>query len=560
VSRAESPDTIVAVSSAPGAAERVIVRMSGPESVSLAAQVFRPDDGPPIDALPAWSVSRGVLRVSVFSAPVPALCYLMRAPRSYTREDVVEFHTVGAPAVASAVVGELTAREVRLARAGEFTERAYLSGRIDLSQAEAVLKLIHATDDAERRLALGELTGELSVRIERLAGRLVDLLARVELALDFSEDDIPVIGAAELTGELAAASAEVDELLRSGSGRAVFSEEPRIALIGRTNVGKSSLFNRLLSRDEAIVTDVHGTTRDVLEGELELAGVTVLLVDTAGETAPPGDRDASLSPLPPAGGEAGLPAFLTPLPPRGGEGQGEGGSPAGGARFERSADSSADALDPDDIALARARAELDRADLVLLVVDASEPLTAIDMTLLDRLASSSSPLGEERGREPSSSPLPPAGGEGEGEGGNVPDGTDARDHRGASTLIVLNKTDLAVNAETERVVRRRGIVAAVSCLTGAGLDDLRRELAQALTVRGLERTGLRFLFNLRQLDALRSAGEALARAAGATHRDIGLEFTAADIRAALGHLREMTHPFEEEEVLDHIFSRFCIGK
>ena len=514
--RRADDETIVAVSSAAGAAERGIVRMSGPRAVAVAGEVFRADDGGAVEDLPSWSVVHGSLDLSVFGVPVPALLYLMRAPRSYTREDVVEFHVAGAPPVTATVLAELTARGVRLARPGEFTERAYLSGRIDLSQAEAVLKLIHARSDVERRLALDELTGEFSGRIDALTDRLVETLTRVELALDFSEDDVTVIDAEELSGELADASAGVEELLRSGTGRYVFTERARVALVGRTNTGKSSLFNRLLGRDEAIVTDVHGTTRDVLEAELDLDDVRILLADTAGEKKPAEKANGCAT--------AGL--------------------------------SSRAALDPDDIALERARAELDRADLVLLLIDASEPLTPVDLTLLEKLQQAptlSRPA--EQGSAATCGPRPSIAGH------RSPRYTaDSCSPPSISALIVLNKTDLPIDADTERTVRRRGLVVPLSCVTGEGLDRLREEIVQMLTVRGVERQGLRFVLNLRQLNALRSAAEALGRARTAARDDLGLEFPAADIRTAINRLRELTHPLDEEEILDRIFSRFCIGK
>ncbi|HUV38246.1 MAG TPA: tRNA uridine-5-carboxymethylaminomethyl(34) synthesis GTPase MnmE, partial [Planctomycetota bacterium] len=233
----------MAVSSAPGSGERAIVRMSGHRAVGVAATLFAPSSGPPVGALPGWSVVRGALRVAAFLAPVPARLYLMRAPRSYTREDVVEFHVVGSPPVVSGVLDEILSRDVRLARPGEFTERAYLSGRIDLSQAEAVLKLIHARSETEERLAVGELTGELSRRIGEITERLVEVLTRVELAIDFSEDDVPAADARTLVAELAGLRDDLDALRSSGAARTVYTELPRVAIVGRTNTGKSSLFN-----------------------------------------------------------------------------------------------------------------------------------------------------------------------------------------------------------------------------------------------------------------------------------------------------------------------------
>ncbi|HUV40085.1 MAG TPA: GTPase, partial [Planctomycetota bacterium] len=220
-------------------------------------------------------------------------------------------------------------------------------------------------------------------------------------------------------------------------------------------------FNRLLARDAAIVTAVDGTTRDGLEEELDLVDVRLLLVDTAGEKAP--------------------------------------------------------AEELDDLALERARIERTRAELLLVVVDASRPLTALDATLLEACSA-------------------------------------------APALVVLNKCDLPVDVETGRTVRARGRAVSVSCRTGSGLDRLRGEVREALTHGHVREGGQRFLFNLRQLDSLRGASDALARATDAARENAGFEFTAAEIRAAVNRLRELTHPLDEDEILERVFSRFCIGK
>ncbi len=498
------PDTIVAVSSPAGASARAIVRLSGPDALACADALFSPAASPIQNPKPKiqngadWSASVGSLAIPAFHVPVPCLLMVMRAPRSYTREDVVEFHVPGSPPVASAVLEAVLSRGARLARPGEFTERAFLSGRIDLAQAEAVMKLIHAAGEAESRLAMGELTGALSKRIDGVTERLTEALARVELALDFSEEDVPTASADELAAAIDAAAREVNDLLRSAPANTAFSERPRVAIVGRANAGKSSLFNRLLDRDAAIVTPVAGTTRDTLEEETDLAEAPILLVDTAGERA-----------------NSKLETRNSPLVPkdlRGPEGKEE--------------------TDPDEQAIARAREERERSDLLLLVIDASAPLTAVDLALLDRLA-----LG---------SPRPPRGGEGQGEGRIV----------SSSVIVVLNKTDLPICPETAQIVRSRALSVDVSCATGEGLDRLRAEIRERLQRRGVERSGQRFLLNLRQVDSLRGAAEALARAKQAS----GLELVADDLRAAVNHLRALTRPLDPEDLLDRIFSRFCIGK
>jgi tRNA modification GTPase len=303
--------------------------------------------------------------------------------------------------------------------------------------------------------------------VSDLTERLIETLSRVEMTLDFPEDDVPLIESAALAGSVAEVSDAVTAILASSAGRTVFAEEPRVGLIGRTNVGKSSLFNRLAGRDDAIVADVHGTTRDTLEAEIDLGGTRLLLVDTAGEKTASSDLD--------------------------------------------------------DSALARARQECERAEVVVLVIDASRPLDAVDAALLAKLTPSA-------------------------EGGS------------ARGFVVLNKTDLGIDAATDALVRSRVRAVAASCVAPGGVDRVRDELRSSLVDQGASSGAARFLLNVRQLDSLRTAGDALRRAEEAANDDIGLEFAAADIRAAVNHLRELTFPLDPEELLDRIFSRFCIGK
>ena len=494
VPRTDTTDTIVAVSSPPGASARAIVRLSGPDALSCADALFLPS--PPIqnpksktqnqDARPDWTAVPGLLTLPAFVAPVPCLLLVMRGPRSYTREDVVEFHVPGSPPVAAAALDAVLARGARLARPGEFTERAYLSGRIDLAQAEAVMKLIHSASDAEGRLAMGELDGALSKRVGTIAERLTDALTQVELALDFSEEDIPLASAEDLLRAVEDAARDVDDLRRSAPANYAFSERARVSIIGRANAGKSSLFNRLLVRDAAIVTPVAGTTRDTLEEEVDIGGVRLLLVDTAGERA---ER-----------------------------------SKVEGRRSKEEAD-------PDEEAIRRAREERERADLLLLVIDGSAPLTPVDLALSESVSSNL----KSKIQNPKSQSSPAA-------------------------LIVLNKTDLPACPETSAAVRSRALAVPVSCATGEGLDRLRDEIRETLSRRGVERGGQRFLLNLRQVDSLRGASEALSLAQTALADSLGLELAAADLRAAIDRLRCLTRPLDPDELLDRIFSRFCIGK
>src|SRR4051794_9838954 len=281
-------DTIAAVATPPGAGLRGLIRLSGPEAFRIALVEFRSDstDSPPRRA----EVRRGLLRVEGLRPRLPALLALWPAPRTYTGQDVAELHTVGAPPLVSLVLANCLARGARHAQPGEFTLRAFLSGRIDLTRAEAVLGVIDATNPAQLDAALRQLAGGLSGPILALRDRLLDLLAHIEANLDFDEEpDVDPLGRAALAEELASSSAELTTLAGRLRRRDRAHGRPRVVLTGPPNVGKSRLFNALVGDDHAIVSPHAGTTRDYLSAPCECAGMIVELVDTAGIEDP---RDA----------------------------------------------------------------------------------------------------------------------------------------------------------------------------------------------------------------------------------------------------------------------------
>ena len=285
-------DTIAAVSTPAGSSPMAIVRLSGPEAFAILGSLLvepRSD----LAALPPYSACEAVLRLRPDGPRIPATLYLMRGPRSYTREHVAEVHTVGSPALVRMVLDALVAGGARIAEPGEFTRRAFLAGRIDLAQAEAVLAVIQARSAAELRAATRALGGHHSRHIHELADSLVGLRAQVEASIDFAEHDIEVFthdGLLEAIGEALATVGS--ELARANSG-SLPPEGVRVALCGLPNAGKSSLFNALLARDRALVTDVPGTTRDAVAEPLTLDGIRFHLYDTAGLTrAKAGEADA----------------------------------------------------------------------------------------------------------------------------------------------------------------------------------------------------------------------------------------------------------------------------
>jgi len=367
-------DTIVAVATPLGASHRAICRLSGPEAVAVARRFFEPGPG----AFPYHSatylavpgeVCVSLRRMTPESTPsahttgrpqsapsrVPAILYVMRAPRSYTREDVAELHLPGSPPVIGALVEGLVAAGARPARPGEFTRRAFLNGRIDLAQAEAVLGVVRAADDEQLRSALAGLGAAAGRRIRALGEALDRLAALVELGIDFSEEDLDPVPPAEIEAQLDAAIRDLDALAAEPGGVEIPRAEAAVALVGPPNSGKSSLFNALVGHPRSIVSHMPGTTRDVVTAPLAVGHWRLMLADTAGgprsQAAAAVGRSASPSPL-------------------AGEGRGEGDADGEGLTTA---------------AWAAARHQAGASHLLLVVVDRSRPFTPALRAVLDEV-------------------------------------------------------------------------------------------------------------------------------------------------------------------------------
>ena len=456
-----STDTIAAIATPPGEGGIAVIRISGPDAIGCASRVFRAGRGPAetpaaLTHVPSHTVHYGhVVREGRVVDEV--LATVLRRPRTFTREDTVEISCHGGPRVSRMVLDAVLASGARMAEPGEFTQRAFLNGRMDLTQAEAVADLIHARTRRAVAAAAEQLAGGLSRRIEPLRDELMRVLAHVEAYIDFPEEDIQPETGAQLLSRLVAIEASLEALLRTAAEGRVLRQGLRTVIVGRPNAGKSSLLNRLLDLDRAIVSAIPGTTRDTLEEVVELRGIPVVLVDTAGLR------------------EAG------------------------------------DVLEAEGIR--RSRAALESADLLLLVLDGSEPLSGEDLSLLSETSQ-------------------------------------------VRRVVIANKSDLP---------RQAGFPAGVdpvwlSCRTGAGVEALEAAIESAAAIRTGDAEHAGVAVNLRHAEALRRTLMGLRTALGALRSGIPADLVALDLRSAAAALGEICGRTATEDLLDLIFSQFCLGK
>jgi len=445
-------DTIVAISTPVGRGGLGIVRLSGSRSRQIAEAILRFE---PTPRWRSWSSEIAELVDSIGAVVDQVVVSFFAQPRSYTAEDVVEISCHGSPVVLRFCLERAVEQGARIAEPGEFTLRAYTNGRIDLPRAEAVRDLIDATTLYQARVAAQQMEGSVSRRIQPSKEQLVELIALLEAGIDFAEDDVSVAPAAEILRHVAGVERGVRELLASFVAGKLVYQGFTLAIAGRPNVGKSSLFNRLLKQDRAIVTEIPGTTRDTVSESTSIEGIPVKLVDTAGIR--------------------------------------EGKDVVESLGIERSYQAMAD------------------ADLTLLVLDISGEFTAEDQALLDRLSD----------RRP---------------------------------MLVGNKSDLP---------RRLNGVAdwlPVSAVTGAGIDALRQAILQRLAPEGLAAPESGSITSIRHEALLRETLEALENSRKAVEFDIPHEMLLLDLYAALRPLDAVTGATTADDILNRIFSTFCIGK
>jgi tRNA modification GTPase len=455
-------DTIVAIATPAGRGGIGVVRLAGADAKKIALPMLRlKHDLDPGRAVFGELVEPDDDRVGTGHIDEVVVTYFAQ-PHSYTTDDIIEISAHGSPVVLHHIVELAMARGARLAEPGEFTMRAFLNGRIDLTQAEAVRDLIDSQTLYQAKVAAQQLDGALSRRLQPIKQKLVELIATLEAGIDFAEDDISVLPAAQISERIAAVRAPLEELAASFAYGKIVHEGLTLAIVGRPNVGKSSLFNRLVERERAIVTASPGTTRDLVSETVAIGGIPIKLVDTAG--------------------------------------------------IRRALD------EAESIGIRKSMEALADADLVLVVCDASQPLAEEDQQLLSQA--------QER-----------------------------------VAIVVENKCDLMNHVGTAEQGSANGSgVVRTSATTGQGIAELRNEILRHVAGDAGAHAETGFLTNLRHQERVRESLTALGAARIAVETKIPHEMLLLDLYSALRPLDEITGATTTDDILNLIFSTFCIGK
>src|SRR5437588_1811609 len=474
-------DTIAAIATPPGIGGIGVIRVSGPEAFAFVHPLLRQPGGC-TDIPPSHLLTYGeIVDPATEEIVDEVLAAFMCAPRTYTREDVVEIQGHGGPLVLQRILRLVLAQGARMANPGEFTLRAFRDRRLDLAQAEAVMDLIDAQTEAGQRLAMQQMRGHISTQVQEARQSILEVLARIEASIDFPEEEVPTPQPGELRSLITIGQRQVDALLAGSEQGRLYRQGLRTVIIGRPNVGKSSLLNALLRSERAIVTPIAGTTRDTVEEVANLRGIPLHLIDTAGIT--PSD-------------------------------------------------------DPvEQMGVQRSRGAAESADVVLLVFDGAEPLTGQDRQVSEELKIM-------------------------GFGGGADTNLQASTVRGRPVVVVINKADRERRLEIEKVhsMWPGAPFVVTSTLSGEGLPELEETVANLVLAGKTLHSESALVTSARHQEALRLAADHLQASLVSLDRGLPLDFVSIDLRAAYDALGEITGETASDDLLDKIFSEFCIGK
>lgn len=445
-------DTIAAISTAFGTAGIAVIRISGDQAISAFNHIFKGRDLTKVKSHTVW-YGHVIDEDGKYLDEV--MVTVLKGPRSFTAENMIEVSTHGGILIVQKVLERILTQDIRLAEPGEFSERAYLNGRIDLVEAESIMDLIHAKSEQALKIANLGVQKETSFMIRKLRDKLLSIIAQIEVNIDYPEyDDAVVMSKEIIKPETEKLLMLMDDIVRESKKNQMIREGVKTAIIGRPNVGKSSLLNALLNEEKAIVTEIEGTTRDTVEAQVNIRGVTLLLVDTAG--------------------------------------------------IRKTEDL------VEKMGIDRSKKAIDEAELVLLVLDQSKALTEADKELLA--------LTENKRR-----------------------------------LLIGNKSDLPKSLQIESIVP-------VSALTKSGLFQLEEAILQSLSLSDIESRNYHYLSNVRHITKVNEARASLKSVLNAIETDMPVDVYAIDLTQAWKSLGEILGEYYQDDLLNELFSKFCLGK
>lgn len=455
-------DTIAAVATGIGEGGISIIRVSGDKALPIVSSIFQGKNERSLSDIKTFTMRYGhIVEMDSRNMIDEVIVSYMKGPRSFTAEDTVEINCHGGAIATQKVLNEVIKAGARTAEPGEFTKRAFLNGRIDLSQAEAVIDIIRAKTDLSMKSALMQSEGRISREIGELRHRLLGIIAHIEATVDFPEDDLEEATSEKITVQLKELISELNKLIETANEGKILREGLGVVIVGKPNVGKSSLLNALLMENRAIVTEIPGTTRDVIEEYINIDGIPLKIIDTAGirETEDVVEK----------------------------------------------------------IGVERSKQKINEADLIILMLDLSRELDSEDKEILEYI-------------------------------------------KDRKYLLILNKADLEakINIDAVEGLDKNSIIV-LSALTGTGIDTLKEKI-KTMFFKGQISSSDVMITNTRHKEALIRAKERCDAALYTLENGFSIDFASIDVRSAWTNLGEVTGETLEEDILDKIFSEFCIGK
>ena len=448
-------DTIAAISTALGVGAISIIRVSGPESISIVNKIFKGKD---LSKVNTHTINYGYI-VDNNEIVDEVLVSVMKAPKTFTAEDVVEINSHGGISTTNKVLQLLLTNGARLAEPGEFTKRAFLNGRIDLIKADGIMNLISSKTEKSRKLSINQLSGIVSNNIKELRDKLVAIISNIEVNIDYPEyDDIEVITNDKIYPSLLSLKKELQNLIQKSEDGKIINQGINIGIIGRPNVGKSSLLNNLLDEEKAIVTDIEGTTRDIVEGTISLNGIILNIIDTAGI---------------------------------------------------RETDNIVE-----KIGVEKSKDIINKCDLIILILNYNDKLSDDDLKLLEKI-------------------------------------------KDKKHIILINKIDLEQKIDLTKINTK---YLTISIKDNIGIESLKQEIINLFNLGELETDDLTYLSDARSISLLKNSLNYINESINSINNNEPIEIVEINIKNAWESLGEIIGETYKEELLDELFSRFCLGK